>query len=178
MLYRALEYAYADDSIDEKFFKLGESDALHHLRYECGRETRGLITRLLRWQQYPQVYNHTPVEPDPCIVSLYSDWRLRREFAKNLADTLGLAAHELCIYAGRSRGEKNINLPFVGENAEAAASLFRDRVGTQRLCVFAHKRLRELHPTDANGQIPAVATAVDAAVAALAPSDDNAHVFF
>ena len=178
MLYRALEYAYADDSIDEKFFKLGESDALHHLRYECGRETRGLITRLLRWQQYPQVYNHTPVEPDPCIVSLYSDWRLRREFAKNLADTLGLAAHELCIYAGRSRGEKNINLPFVGENAEAAASLFRDRVGTQRLCVFAHKRLRELHPTDANGNIPAVATAVDAAVAALAPSDDNAHVFF
>jgi HD superfamily phosphohydrolase len=178
MLYRALEYAYAEGALSEKFFRLGESDALYHLRYECGHETRLLVNRLLRWKQYPEVYNISPAIEDPRIVSLYSDWRLRRDFSNQVASELGLAAHELCLYAGRSRGEKNITLPFVGENADAATALFRDRVGAQRLTIFAHKRCRELHPVDTNGRLPKVTAVVEHALAQLAPTDGSNHVFF
>jgi HD superfamily phosphohydrolase len=178
MLYRALEYAYAEGALDESFFELGESDALYHLRYECGSETKLLVERLLRWRQYPIIYNALPDPEDKRVSALYSDWRLRKSFAEQIADDLGLAPEELCIYAGRSRGEKSITLPFVGVNAERASSLFSDRVGAQRLCVFAHKRCWELHVSDDTGGMPAATAAVERALANIPEAGNHGHVFF
>lgn len=178
MLYRALEFGYANGALDESFFALGESDALYHLRSGCGEQAAEITDLLLRWKQYPLVYAQTSSEEDPRLVSLYDDWGARKRLTDRLADELGLRPQELAFYVGRDRGAKNIDLPFIGEHAQPAAALFENRKGSQRVAVFAHKRCRDLHGFDALGRVPKVEEAVTAAVSELPEAPSGGHIFF
>jgi len=178
MLYRALEFAYARHLLDQDFFTLGESDALYHLQHKCSKPTRILTSRLLRWRQYPLVYQETRADEDPRLVGIYADWRGRKALADRLAHELGLKPHELSIYVGRDRGEKNITLPFTGTGSKEASSLFSGRHGKQKFSVFAHKRCAKLHRVDKDGHIPYVEKVVQAAIADLPEDAPRGHVFF
>jgi HD superfamily phosphohydrolase len=140
MLYRAIEFAFARGAVDIGFFRLSEPDALSYLRHEVGGETSSLIRDAYQWRHYPCIFERHSREEDMRLVSLYDDWRLRKEFTDRIADELGLKPVELTLHVGRDRGEKAITLPFVGEHAEAAAALFSGSKGRQRLSLFAHPR--------------------------------------
>ena len=178
MLYRAVEFAYAQGALDDAFFALGESDALHHLRTRSGPQAALLVDLLERWKQYSLVHFVETADEDPRLVGLYDDWQARKSFADELAGQLGLEAHEVAVYVGRDRGQKSITLPFTGEHASPAAQLFGHRRGPQRLAVFAHKRCRALHDSGDDGRVPAVAEAVDALVSELPVAQKAGHIFF
>lgn len=137
MLYRALEYAYAGGYLDRDFFRLGESEALHHLLQDAGRRPARILRRALSWRHYPQIFERTSTQEDPRLVSLYDDWKKRKEITDTLAAELGLRRSSLALYVGRGRGEKSISLPFRGQGADKAAKLFASRRGKQRLALFA-----------------------------------------
>jgi HD superfamily phosphohydrolase len=171
MLYRALEFAFAEGTIKEDFFKLGESDALHFLRYDAGKEAQKLLLREWQWQHYPRLYEQLNPEEDMRIVSLYDDWRLRKDFTDRVAKDLKVPLDEIALYAGRDRGEKAITLPFIGERVEAATELFSGRQGQQRLALFAHKRHLERLAQDRVTEI------IENAVAELPEAEEVGHVF-
>ena len=140
MLYRALESAYEAEALPEEFFALGESDALHHLRRRTTALAHELVERLVRWQQYPMIFQQLTAREDPRLVPLYGDWRARKELTDRLAAELGIPAGDFVLYVGRDRAEKAIDLPFTGRGAEAVQELLGGVAGRQRLALFAHKR--------------------------------------
>lgn len=170
MLYRALELAYSHGDLAPSFFRLGESDALHHLHNNCGRGVGSLIDALLCWRQYPLVHEQSSEKEDPRIAALYGDWQARKNLADHLAHELNLRPHELALYVGRDHGEKSISLPFTGPSVDAAEALFKDRRGRQKLVIFAHERSGEVHKVDAEGRIPRLERALKEALQNL-PSD-------
>ena len=171
MLYRALEFAFDAGELDESFFKFSEADALHFLRFEATPPARRLVASEYQWKHYPRVYERLNREQDMRIVSLYDDWRLRKEFADRLASELGVKHEELVLYVGRDRGEKAITLPFIGDKAEAAAALFSGRQGVQRLSIFAHKRHQEELTTERVGEV------LEEALLDLPEAEEVGHVF-
>jgi hypothetical protein len=144
MLYRAIEFAFAEGGIRSSFFALGESDALSFLRYDAGPHAAALVDAELRWRHFPLLGEWVNHDEDPRLRSLYEDWEARKRFTDQLAAALGIPAHELTLYVGVDRGEKAITLPFIGEAAGPAVQLFAGRTGRQRLSLFAHKRHRRL----------------------------------
>jgi HD superfamily phosphohydrolase len=171
MLYRALEYAFAEGALDEGFFRLSEPDALHFLRHEVGGETQKLIQAEYQWRHYPRLLETSTREEDMRVVSLYDNWELRKEFTDELARSLKIKPVELCLYVGRDRGEKAITLPFIGERMEAATALFAGSKGRQRVALFAHKRHLELRDSDR------VREAIAAAITELPVAETVGHVF-
>lgn len=170
-LYRALEYAYAEGALGEEFFRLGESDALHYLRFTVGGTAAKLVEEELRWRHYPLLYERLARDEDPRLAAIYGDWRARRQLADELAAGLRIPPDELSFYVGRERGEKTIRLPFIGENADAAGILFGGRAGQQRLAIFAHKR----HHSRLNP--PRVERVVNSCLAELRDDLPETHVF-
>lgn len=166
MLYRAIEFAYADGALDEEFFSLGESAAITFLMNDAGKEAAELIDHENRWQHYPLLIEIEQSKEDMRVASLYTDWKARKEFTDRLASELGIPLTELSLYVGRGRGEKSIDLPFRGEGAEHAAKLFSGKKGKQRLSVFANKRHSRLRNSrkvkrvleQAIGDLPAAET--------------------
>lgn len=139
MLYRALEYAYAGGYLDKDFFRMGESDALHHLLNHSGRQSVRILERALTWKHYPRVWNFSSLEEDKRLVPLYDNWKARKAFADRLADDFGIRSTSLAIYVSRARGEKNIDLPFQGQKATAAAKMFTNTPGSQRFSIFVER---------------------------------------
>jgi len=172
MLYRALEYAYAEKRLQSDFFSLDESDAIHQLRRRSGKSAAHIVERALRWQQYDLLYQQLTPDEDPRLASLYADWRGRKRFTDRLAKELGIDLIDFAMYVGRDRGEKPIDLPFTGKYAEAMTELFASRRGPQRLALFSTKEHRSLRGTKKLDR------AVKAAIAELPEADVNAHVFF
>ena len=174
MLYRALEYAYAGDYLDRDFFRLGESEALHHLLQHSGRRSARILRRALAWRHYPQVFEAVNTSEDPRLVSLYDDWQARKEFTDHLAEELGLRRSSLALYVGRGRGEKSIHLPFIGAEAKKAEQMFSKRKGKQRLALFAeHGSAQKLlrRPKE-------VERVVKKTMDQLPQSKESGHVFF
>ncbi len=140
MLYRAIEFAYANDALQEDFFQLGESAAITLLANDAGIEAAELIDYEDRWQHYPLLYEQVTLKEDMRLASLYADWKARKDFTDRLALQLNIPLTEISLYVGRGPGEKSINLPIWGDCAEHASALFAGRQGKQRLAIFAHKR--------------------------------------
>jgi HD superfamily phosphohydrolase len=136
MLYRALEYAYSEESIDASFFDLGESDALSLLSRDAPAPARRLVESALRWQFYRSALQWTPRSESQQLIRLGADWQARKRFADELAGLLELKPEHLCVHAGRDKGTKPIHLRFVGEHADACQALFGRRGGRQRLSVY------------------------------------------
>jgi HD superfamily phosphohydrolase len=172
MLYRALEYAYKDGYLDVDFFKLGESEAMSHLLYKSGRQAAKLMTSALRWHHYPMIYQELNKDQDPRLVSIYDNWQGRRRFANRIARDLNIKPSDLALYVGRDRGEKTIQLPFIGEHSDQVASIFEDRGGPQRLAIFVNNQHKNLADTKKLNR------AVKNAVKDLKEDDDKKHVFF
>jgi HD superfamily phosphohydrolase len=139
MLYRALEYAFSEGNLEEDFFLLTESDALYHLRKRSGPRAEALIEQAFRWKQYPLRYQRSTVKADLRIASLYADWRARKAFTDEVANHLQVEAHQLVAYVGRDKGEKSIELPFVGAPMPELAERLRQRRAKQLLAIFIHK---------------------------------------
>lgn len=171
MLHRALESAYAQGLLDETFFRLGESDALHFLRYSAGDEAAELIDRLSCWKHFPLLLETTSKREDMRVAALYDNWELRKQVTDNLARALKIPVSEFALYVGRDRGAKQITLPFTGDNAEAATALFSGSKGVQRIAVFAHKRYQKLRGTGA------VEDALGEVLEQVDPVDVAGHVF-
>lgn len=172
MLYRALEFAYSDGHLDAGFFSLGESDAMHVLGNRCGKKAGLLLNRALRWRQYHLLEERLMKDEDPRLVSLYDDWRLRKDFTDGLAAELGIPEVDFALYTGRDRGEKSIDVPFVGDHAEEVAALFARRSGPQRLALFSEKSHLRLKGTRR------LERALEAALDRLPEAASPAHVFF
>jgi HD superfamily phosphohydrolase len=172
MLYRALEYAYKDGYLDQDFFKLGESEAMSHLLYNSGRQAAKLMTAALRWHHYPMIYQELNKDEDPRLISIYDDWQARRRFANQIARDLGIKPSDLALYVGRDRGEKTIQLPFIGEHSDQVASIFEDRGGPQRLSIFVNSQYKHLFGTKK------LTRAVNNAVKDLKEDSGKKHVFF
>lgn len=172
MLYRALEFAYDAELLDEAFFNLTEPDALYVLRERCGRPTKELIDRLIRWGHFPIAFSALNDEEDLRLVSLYEDWSLRKTFTDNIATELGLPSHDLSLYVGRDRGEKNVTLPFIGDNADSAKQLLSGHTGKQRLSVFAAPN------SGVDISSKRIGSIVDELIADLPESDGPKHAFY
>lgn len=171
MLYRALEFAFADGALDEEFFALSEPDALHHLRHEVGGKTAQIIKAEYQWRHYPRLLETTSRVEDMRVASLYDDWELRKQVTDQLAADLKIKTEEFVLYVGRDRGEKSVTLPFIGPHAEGATALFAGSKGKQRLAIFAHKRHIELRDSER------VRAVLAAAVAELPEAIEVGHVF-
>jgi len=175
MLYRALEFAYAKNELDADFFRLGESDALFFLAERCNRQTRELMQRTLRWKQYHLFHQRLLSVSDPRLTATYNNWQAKKDFSDNLAKLLGIDPVDIAVYIGADRGEKKISLPFVGEHAEAVASLFSNRAGAQRVSIFMPKKFYRLKDSKKLTQ------AIDACIEQLpepAAESDSGHTFF
>lgn len=147
MLYRALEYAYRGDYLDQDFFRMGESEAMGFLLNQAGREPARLLSLALRWHHYPLIYQDLNKVEDPRLLSLYDDWRARRRFTDRIAKDLDIRPGDIALYVGRDRGEKAIHLPFVGEHSDEVAAFFHSRKGNQRLSIFAESSYQYLRDT-------------------------------
>jgi HD superfamily phosphohydrolase len=170
-LSRALEYGFAAEAFDESFFALDESQALTLMRSpQAPPETRELIETLLCWRHFPTLWQREDTTEDTRLLSLYDDWQQRKRFTDQLADALDIPGDELTISIGRMRGPKQIDLPFIGPDAEAARLLFGAAPARQRVAVFAHKRHQLLV-----GQAE-VAAALEELAEAL-PRVESAHSF-
>jgi HD superfamily phosphohydrolase len=171
MLYRALEFAYAHGSLTEEFFRMGESAAITFLMNDAGAEAAELIDYEDRWQHYPLLEEQVNNKEDMRLVSLYTDWKARKEFTDRLASELSIPETELCLYVGRGRGEKSIQLPFLGEGAEHAGKLFSGKKGKQRISLFAHKKHGRLRNSRK------VKRAIASAIEELPSAESVEHVF-
>ena len=173
MLYRAIEFAYAAGAIGEDFFAMGESEALLFLRRHAGRQASDLIEAEERWRHFPRLHERQLDVEDPRLVGLYGDWRARKAFTDELARRLGIPAEEMTFYVGRDRASKPIDVPFIGDGAEAAAALFSEVRVRQRLAVFAHKSHQALRDSQR------VADTVDALIdEKLTAPSGPVHAFF
>jgi HD superfamily phosphohydrolase len=171
MLYRALEFAYANGALKEDFFQLGESAAITFLMNEAGHEAAELIDYEDRWQHYPLLEEQVGGKEDMRLASLYADWKARKDFTDRLAEELNIPKTELSLYVGRSRGEKSITLPFYGDGAEHAGKLFSGKKGKQRLALFAHKKHARLRSSRK------VKRVISLAIADLPEAENVDHVF-
>jgi len=169
-LYRALEYGFASGALDESFFALDESQALTLLRSGATAETRALIERLISWRHFPFLWQRPGHDEDERLLALYDDWELRKRFTDNLAASLGIRADEFAFHVGRMRGPKQIDLPFVGPDADAATVLFAGAPPRQQVALFAPKR----HQDRLDPEL--IATVVDELADGL-PAVAQAHSF-
>lgn len=136
MLQRAMEFAFEGNHINEDFFQLNESEALYALANLSGSKAAKLINHALTWNHYHLCYEQDNTEEDLRLSSFYDNWRARKEFTDTLADSLRMPREDVVIYVGKNRGEKEIRLPFYGDNATEVKTLFSSKPGVQKLSIF------------------------------------------
>jgi HD superfamily phosphohydrolase len=139
MLYRALETVHAAGLLGTDFFEKGEGAALAWLRSEAVPVAASeLIEAASDWRFYEHAMSlAAETEADRrAVLQLASDWRERKSFTDDVAEALGLAPEHVAVHAGRDKGAKSIDLPFVGADAEACAMLFRKVEERYSLHVF------------------------------------------
>lgn len=146
MLYRAIEMAYTKGLIDERFFQLGEGAALAYLRSSCmPLPVRQIIERACCWQFYDRVHHIHAEDEDTRrrLLRLADDWRARKDFADQLAKSIGAYPSLVTIQAGRDKGVKKVDLPFIGKYAASCAGLFDQPPAGYSLQVFLAPDCRE-----------------------------------
>jgi HD superfamily phosphohydrolase len=146
MLYRAIETAYAEGLIDERFFRLGEGAAFAYLRSSVmPKPVHQLLDRAVCWQFYDRVLHVEAADEDTRkrILRLASDWRARKAFADELAETVGVHASFVTVQAGKDKGAKEVKLPFTGRYADVCQAMFQPRPDNYSLQIFLAPDARE-----------------------------------
>jgi HD superfamily phosphohydrolase len=140
MLYRAIDLCDQQTALGEDFFSLDETQALAHLQESC-EQSRMLLESLATWRQYPCLLWLASSEQDPRVSAIYGDTEARRRAANRLAEILDIPAHHLCLYAGKAKGNKAIDLPFEGQKqlVAAAEQAFAATAPGQQVSVFIEK---------------------------------------
>lgn len=139
MLYRSLELADLQEVIGEEFFSLGENEALIRIQ-ESGEGPNRLLSDLAHWRQYPCLLFQASEQEDPRLSPLYGDVDGRRKAADQVADSLSLQPHQVCLYVGKEKGHRAIELPMRGELQEAAKQTFSAGNARQKVALFVDKQ--------------------------------------
>jgi len=134
-LYRSLELAYEQNSLDEAFFRMREDQALRFLS-DLGGGIREIVHDLATWHHYPEVLRWEDQPATQELQDLAGDPKARMEVADRVAEDLALERHQLAFYVGSGRGAKAIPLPWCGERAEAAGNLFPGRDAKIRVALY------------------------------------------
>lgn len=140
MLYRAVDLVDSSGDLPDSFFSLDETEALAFL--ESHARARKLIEDLKLWRQYACRMWLFLDEEDPRAATLYGDVSSRRSAADAMADALLVPRTDLCLYVGREKGHRAIDLPFRGPSSLtlAAEQAFAATSPRQQAAVFIDKR--------------------------------------
>jgi len=140
MLYRAIDLADQAGAIENSFFTADETEALTILKSST-EGSQILLSALQCWRQYPCSVYRVEDSEDPRIPGLYGNVALRRQAADQIASILDLAPHQVCLYAGREKGYRAIDLSFSGEPqlVKAAQAAFAASQPRQAVAIFVDK---------------------------------------
>jgi len=115
MLFRALQFAYEQNELDEKFFDLTDSQALYTLENRCNPQTRNLIKDIRSWHFYCPVGEIKQTgETTEIFKTFCTNWKERQKIADIISDSLDIPRECVTVYAGKDKGFKKIHLPFIG----------------------------------------------------------------
>lgn len=128
MLERAIGYAYLSGEIGDDFFRLTDDGAFAYLS-QCNPSTGEMIDRIERWRWYEEVLDLVYEDAVPrSVVEHAGDWRYRARIADDIARELRMNTPDICVYIGKGRERRVINLPLI------------DTRGCERRCRIARKK--------------------------------------
>lgn len=116
MIVRALEFAFVAGELSKDFFYLTESEAFSYLIDKCNSDTGELITDALQWRFFVHAGDLITSTPSSGVQNLCSGWGGSKYLADCVADGLRIPGKDVCVYIGKDKGFKKVELPLVDEN--------------------------------------------------------------
>lgn len=118
MIFRALEFAFIKGELKDEFFTLTDTEALNYLK-KCNKKTREIVSDALSWNFYKLVAEKITTSPSLRFRQLCSGWEGRKELADFVAKKLKISKEKVCVYTGKDKGWKKIDLKIKkGNNSE------------------------------------------------------------
>lgn len=149
MLERAVNLLYQTrGGLGESFYLLDDADAFQYLLSSGVPEVERLCDHLLRWKMYENVYELITTNPPARLVKLCEDPLARTKLADRLCEEFELEPDYLCVYVGKGRDGKKIDIPYVlGEGdtgfTYTPTDVYRIKVFVREDCKNLKEKIRE-----------------------------------
>ncbi|MFA6522723.1 MAG: HD domain-containing protein [Patescibacteria group bacterium] len=136
MTRRALQFAYEDGELKEEFFFWTDTQAYNYLLQNCNLRTKKLAELAANKHPYKTVTDLVITNPSDNFVKLCADSDNREVVADSLAEEFSIPREDVCIYFGKSRNYRSINLPIINRANTANLNGIKQEWTAQ---VFVHK---------------------------------------
>ncbi len=121
MLYRALDFAARAEEIPKSYFTMTDGEAYRYLLEQCNSRTQVLVQRAMRWQFYALTFNDWTRAPSAKLREFTENIETRSSLADALSAEFEIPPEDICVYCGKDRGWKRIDLCLLSPDADLPA---------------------------------------------------------
>ncbi|TSC72735.1 MAG: hypothetical protein G01um101438_452 [Parcubacteria group bacterium Gr01-1014_38] len=121
MLYRALDFAARAGEVPKSYFTMTDGEAYRYLLEQCNPRTQVLAQRAMRWQFYALVFNFRTHAPSEKLREFVENLETRSSLPDDLSTAFRIPQEDICVYCGKSRAWKSIDLPLLSPDADIPA---------------------------------------------------------
>lgn len=139
MLFRAIDLAYRESEIPTNFFRMTDIKAYNFLGSSCKFPTGVLIERVTKWQFYESIFTYSSTSPTKELLEVVEDPKTRFKMADEIALMLNVPLWDICFYAGKDRGFKNLEKVLEGVNKEKRAQFEKILKPSWHIQVYMHQ---------------------------------------
>lgn len=115
MIYHAVAIAFEKGELSEEFFRMSDTKAVQ-FRCDCNEQTAHLMRLAIAGEIYPQIIGIETTMPSDNLRVLAKQWDARQNTARYIAESLGVPRESVCVYVGKGRDKRKIDLPFVSDS--------------------------------------------------------------
>ncbi len=113
MIFRAMNLAFRQGKIAKDFFYLSDIEALGLLSH-CTEESGHIMRHVAKRNWYKMVFSlETTKPPKKLVDGCENVYDSRSTIADQLAQQFAIPPHAICVYVGKGRDIRRINLPFM-----------------------------------------------------------------
>ena len=115
MIHRALDFAQREGELPREYFSMTDYEAFNYLLTHCNPRTQAIMESAQTWRFYPAVVNINTTEPSQKLSKVADNPDQRAIIADEIANSLGIAPENVCVYLGKTKGYRKIHLPILDE---------------------------------------------------------------
>ena len=113
MTMRALQFAYEEGELKNEFFFWTDTQAYDYLRQDCNPKTKKIAELAASKQPYKTVTDLVITNPSDNFAEICRNADNRETVADGIAEEFFIPREDVCIYFGKSRNYRRINLFFI-----------------------------------------------------------------